>query len=207
MTNASAKKRSVIFALKLVVAIILIVGAELLSVWLAYHSEQSVIAEIEAAGGIVETHPAGPVRLRNWFGNEHVEAFRWAYKVDLSYVPQGYRGSEPRLRMIDDDVLKRLGDLTSLQILHLSQTQITDSGFKHLSRLTSLKELDLDGTKVTDIALEQLNGLTHLENLYLDGRFVSDEGVNKLRIEHPEWHVTVYPPDSWESWDINEREQ
>ena len=74
---------------------------------------------------------------------------------------------------IDDEGLKTLGELTQIEHLNLTASNITDEGFKHLAKLENLQTLTLDNTEITDDALQALSDLQHLKNI----RFYRDKGA------------------------------
>ena len=82
---------------------------------------------------------------------------------------------------VTDDGLEHLKGLANLQILNLEDTKVTDAGLEHLKGLTKLERLILNDTNVTNSGLEHLTGLTNLSSLNLFGTNVTDEGVKKLQ--------------------------
>lgn len=68
---------------------------------------------------------------------------------------------------IGDAGLAQLSGLSGLERLHLEKTKVTDKGLGHLKGLANLKYLNLYGTGVTDAGLDHLKGFAQLENLYL----------------------------------------
>ena len=79
---------------------------------------------------------------------------------------------------IDAVFLEGLQDLT------------TDAGLVHLSGLTSLQGLHLANTQVTDAGLVHLAGLTSRAILGLSNTQVTDAGVAKLREALPNWKIS-----------------
>ena len=92
---------------------------------------------------------------------------------------------------IGDATLDRIAELTKLQRLELSQTNVSDQGIRKLSRLSSLKGLTLRGTDVTDEALETLGELKELVYLDLRGTGVTEEGISDLRLDLPECKIEL----------------
>ncbi len=129
----------------LVVALVLVVIAVGLSVWVPYQREQAAVREIRRLGGSVSTQRGGPEWLRGLVGD------RWM----VSFGSVWYVSFEPGTS-ISDDELKHLSGLTKLQWLSLDGTLISDAELKHLSRLTKLKTLRLEGTQVTNEGVESL---------------------------------------------------
>ena len=79
------------------------------------------------------------------------------------------------------DLDRYLNGLTRLEMLHLTDTQISDAALARLSKLTRLTILSLDNTPVTDAGLVHVQGLTNLEGLYLKGTHLTDAGLEHLR--------------------------
>ena len=91
---------------------------------------------------------------------------------------------------VTDSGLVHLKRLTNLQVLRLGETQVTDAGLVHLKGLTNLEGLDLSFTQVTDAGLEHVEALTNLEYLFLHGTPVTDEGVENLRRALPNCYIS-----------------
>ncbi len=84
------------------IALVLVVIAVGLSVWVPYHREHVAIREIERLGGMVTTEQGGPEWLRDLAGDELMVGFDRVVEVNfVSYPP------------IADDDLKHL-NLSSL---------------------------------------------------------------------------------------------
>ncbi len=81
---------------------------------------------------------------------------------------------------ITDAGLVHLKGLTKLEGLGLDNTQITDAGLALLKGLPNLNVLDLDRTKITGAGLVHLQGLTNLEALFLSGSQITDSGLAHL---------------------------
>lgn len=94
----------------------------------------------------------------------------------------------PRLRelwlfgtpRVSVDSLKALGDVLTLEDLHLSQTPNTNSALSAWSRLTRLKRLSLDECGVTDDAVVVIDRFRDLEHLSLSGNMLSDAAINAV---------------------------
>jgi hypothetical protein len=82
--------------------------------------------------------------------------------------------------LIDDDGVKALAGLQSLDTLYLDKTRVRDAGLKELAALKSLRKLYLSFTKVTDAGMKDVAALKSLEGLALTGTSVSDAGVKEL---------------------------
>jgi hypothetical protein len=89
----------------------------------------------------------------------------------------------------DDSLLELLQDVTTLEYLDISKSDISDAGLEHISRLRKLETLVLCDTRITDAGLEHLKGLTKLKVLYLRGTQVTKPGVTKLQQSLPRCHI------------------
>lgn len=81
----------------------------------------------------------------------------------------------------DDEGMKHIKGLTTLQKLHLSSTQVSDAGLVHLIGLTTLQQLSLDSTSVSDAGMVHLTKLSNLQELDLGGTRVTDAGLANLK--------------------------
>jgi hypothetical protein len=153
-----------------VVACVLIFAAVGLQFGLPFYCRQAAIGEIERSGGeIAERYHRGPNWLRSWVGEERMARFDGVTAASLGYSPG------------TDAALYYVGQLTELEDLDLSRTDVTDRGLAHLKMLTKLKRLSLDDTKITDRGLEQLEGLSNLRTLSLKHTSVTDAGLPRLK--------------------------
>jgi len=84
-------------------------------------------------------------------------------------------------RVVDDDGLGKVAELTSMTNLDLAWTDIGDAGLAHLQGLTKLSSLVLLYTNVTDDGLRFLAGMSRLDSLDLSGTQISDRGLASLR--------------------------
>ena len=71
------------------------------------------------------------------------------------------------------------------KVVDMVISRITDVGLQHVAELTSLQTLVLSGTDITDEGLVHLEGLTNLKGLGLIGTKVSAMGVNNLKLVLP----------------------
>ena len=83
-------------------------------------------------------------------------------------------GSCSTIRKSRIQALAALAHLARLEVLSLSNTDISDAGVAHLARLPCLRQLTLDGTRVTGTGLA---GFTALDFLGLRGTPVADRGT------------------------------
>ena len=97
--------------------------------------------------------------------------------------------------------MANLHNLTSLQMLALNGTSISDPGLKHLADLTNLEHLDLSDTRVSDAGMVHLAKMGKLQTLNVSRTNVHDQGLNtiarlaslkSLGLEGPPWG----PPDN-----------
>src|SRR5260370_3343679 len=83
---------------------------------------------------------------------------------------------------IQDDELKKLGDLPDLETLDLSWNHLlTTVGLRELKRFKKLQTVNLNYVKVTDQALIDLKELHSLRVLKLRATQVTDSGIAELK--------------------------
>lgn len=68
---------------------------------------------------------------------------------------------------INDNDIKKIGQLKNITRLNLAKTAITDKGIAGLARLPDLQYINLTGTAVSAQGLLKLAGLKKLKNIYL----------------------------------------
>jgi Leucine-rich repeat (LRR) protein len=114
---------------------------------------------------------------------------------------------------VTDKSLKPLAELTSLDVLSVEDTRVTDSGFRnivklenlgsiriarsnvssgvlgHLSGLAGLESLMVDDLQLTDIDLSQIRNLTKLHTLDLGATQITDEGLKNIGQWYPKLKV------------------
>jgi hypothetical protein len=73
-----------------------------------------------------------------------------------------------------------LGNLRTLDTLHVGDSKLTDTGLAAMKKLVNLKSLDLLDAPITDKAVTTLVGFTKLEELSLAGTKITDKGVPLL---------------------------
>ncbi|HIJ67313.1 MAG TPA: redoxin family protein [Planctomycetes bacterium] len=82
----------------------------------------------------------------------------------------------------DDEGMRRLEGIDSLDSLFIAGTSISDDGLKYLKGLPELSTLWLwSNSRLTDKALEYIKDLGRLNALGLDDAQISDEGLGKLK--------------------------
>ena len=74
-----------------------------------------------------------------------------------------------------------LREMTELEKLELSGTQISDAGLSHLRNLAKLKSLSLDQTRVAGPGLVHLEHLPNLKHLSLNRNMINAAGVEQLK--------------------------
>jgi hypothetical protein len=97
----------------------------------------------------------------------------------------------------------RLNDITSLQVLHLSQCKNITS--HALAKLINLEELDLEFLDLNDKdllafvpKLRSLKKFSHEENKEMEGSFLSQIGDLSLELVNLSYHTPVQPTTSFE---------
>jgi DNA-directed RNA polymerase subunit RPC12/RpoP len=90
-----------------------------------------------------------------------------------SYVAAG-------VLVVDKD-LRALEGLTTLRLLNLDGTSVSNKGLKYVARVTSLVDLSLTNTLVDGAGLGELAPLINLEVLRLDGLQLSAAGLAHLK--------------------------
>jgi hypothetical protein len=92
---------------------------------------------------------------------------------------------------VTDAGVHHLGGMTTLRLLVLDETQITDAALEDVGQLVNLEDwLGLTQTGVTDAGLPHLVGLKKAKQINLIGTSVSNEGVRRLREALPRTMVS-----------------
>ena len=89
-------------------------------------------------------------------------------------------------KSIGDTGVAQLRDLTNLEYLWCSGSQITDEGLQTISTLSKLRELNLSYTAVTNQGVQCLGLLQDLRDLNLTGSGVRQEGYQFLKAALPD---------------------
>ena len=145
--------------------------------------QRKIGAIIEGAGSTVSYEDAEPSvlqRIREFLGDDSVTRVVTAVLVNEEWVNEKGEVVNAGRDEFGDDEATYLKELPNLEILSLSNTQVSDAGLEHLKGLTNLKILWLDNTQITGSGLEHLKGLTNLEWLSLRNTQVSDAGLEHL---------------------------
>ena len=179
----------------------LLVLVTFVALWLGWkvnrvRNQQTAVAAIEAAGGMVRydwmedyyqaESAKGSVHwsamyggyesrswptLRRWIGDEYFEYVIGVW-VNMSEFDE-HDSNDKRW-------IATLNHLPKLTTLHIEDISINDHDVQHLKGLTTLQSLSLRRTGVTDSVVVQLENLVDLECLDLTGTSVSDESVEML---------------------------
>src|SRR5262249_17515380 len=110
----------------IVIGVILRVGTPL-------YRQHVAIREIEQSHGTYKTRPRGPEWLRKVLGEERMKPFDTVVAVNLGGLPNA------------DSLLQHLYGLPDLQVLELTNTDVTDAGMANIRQLTNLEKLWLTG--------------------------------------------------------------
>ncbi len=86
---------------------------------------------------------------------------------------------------VTDAGVAAITKFVNLRELHLENTAITDAGASQLKSLTKLEYLNLYGTKITDKTLVELGGLAKLKSFYAWQTGVTKEGAAAYKAKNP----------------------
>lgn len=126
----------------------------------------------QLANQIVERN--GSVRWENWGPDWLNTAFGSFYFRSIIEVNMNHRH-------IEDDDLKLLREISSLEELNLSTSAVTDRGLIVLYELPRIRELRIDGTNVTNECLKYVGNLRKLESLNIQSTQITEDGLLYLR--------------------------
>lgn len=103
---------------------------------------------------------------------------------ELKVLLRKHKSSLGLISLIDtpitDRTLAEMGTLEKLQFLSLPGTRITDKGLKNLVKLSQLGVLDLGSTSVSDAGFAELIQLKHISILALANTKITDKGILQL---------------------------
>lgn len=122
------------------------------------------------------------IRQRKWWIMNKKEIAEY-YKEE---IPKNYNPDEVLFlslshnKEIDNNWLKKIGELTSLKSLHIDKTNISDKGVQYLESLKNLRHLNLRGVNITDSSLEVISKLASLEALWLNDTKIEGKKLNLL---------------------------
>lgn len=164
-------------------------------IWLAYQVEgarrqRRAVETIRAHGGWVryryemkedDYDPKGaswaPSALRRLLGEEFSDHFFHSV-VYVSFVYSDDSGTRLDNGNLRPAPLECLGDLPSVKMVLLKETQTNDENLKHLSRCRRLEWLYIwDAAEVTDEGVAHLRSLTHLKAIHLSDSQISDKSL------------------------------
>ncbi|MBX9695935.1 MAG: protein kinase [Cyanobacteria bacterium] len=92
---------------------------------------------------------------------------------------------------IDDDGLKEVAKIKTVNYVQLGNTEITDRGVEILSTMRSLQILDLSNTHITDRALDILARYGKLKKLTVTNCALSDNALKKFRAQMPDCQIVM----------------
>lgn len=171
------------------------------SIWLPYHREQQIVAEIRNCGGKVRFEASKSDCLPMLIGGERMKVFDrvtevWCSNSSISDAEVLRFTGLKELKClglsrtaVSDTSLVHLSAMTKLESLYLDKTRISDTGLTHLGSLTTLRKLSVADTMVTDDGLAQLNRLNNLEVLWLKHTGVSDAGCITFNVALPDCRI------------------
>jgi len=183
-----------------------------------HHSQRAALEELEALGAkivlnsegkaqeiILESRPIVDDDLVHLSGLDTLETLNLSgtditgaglvhlanlTNLKILYLGGGYQ----KPSKVGDEGLAHLTNLSQLEQLVLSDSQITDEGLAHLAGLTKLKSLYLFQTRITDEGLKQLEGLQALETLRAGRTGITEEGAAEFQAKMPNLTKFVDPP-------------
>jgi hypothetical protein len=152
-----------------------------------YQREQSMRSEIKALGGGVKLGYCGPnwipLSLRiNRYGQLNLQRY-WARIESVSVCD----------KQVTSDTIRRPGALTSLQVLDLRGTAVSDADLEHLSHLPKLQVIRLRHTRISDAGLRHLQMIKTLEQVHVRDTEVTANGRTELCKALP--NCRVYPEE------------
>ncbi len=183
-----------------------------------HHSQRAALEELEALGAkivlnserkaqeiILEAQPIVDDDLVHLRGLDTLESLNLSgtditgaglvHLADLTNLKKlSIGGGYQKPSKVGDDGLAHLSNLSQLEQLVLSDTQITDEGLAHLSGLTNLKSLYLFQTRITDAGLAHLEGLQSLEILRAARTGITEEGAAAFQAKMPNLTKFMDPP-------------
>ncbi|MEO0453066.1 MAG: hypothetical protein AAFY98_02870, partial [Verrucomicrobiota bacterium] len=100
-----------------------------------------------------------------------------------------------KIRHLADGNQAVIGDLgacqvTNLQELNLSNTQISELGLGHMEPLHELRKINLTGTPLSGKANSALQDLAQLKSVYLSDTLYTPEDIVKLHEARPGLQIT-----------------
>jgi hypothetical protein len=89
---------------------------------------------------------------------------------------------------ITDQGLLVLSDHPMLNFLRIRAPRVTDAGLANICRIPRLRFLHLIDVPITDAGLKSLATLNRLESFYLDGGNCTEAGLSRLIQQLPDLH-------------------
>ncbi len=137
--------------------------------------------------------PVGPVWLLRLFGNAravtgHSSTLTDAHLVHLNALTQ-LEILDLTNTQVSGTGFRDVDQLTKLKGLYLARTPFNDEGLKTVVRFSGLQDIILSQTPVSDEGIACLKRLRNPHSLRLDGTRCSAEGINKLRQEFPSCQI------------------
>lgn len=86
--------------------------------------------------------------------------------------------------VVDDEGIRYLSELTSLKLLFLEKTLITDQGMRDLSYMPRLESLTISAP-ITDKGLIHLKNMKSLKFLQIASPHITDKGIDRLKRSLP----------------------
>lgn len=145
----------------------------------SHKAEQAAITQIQKKGGVVqvdETSSDKPAVLVTLDGQQWGDADLVLLRDLSSLGVLSLKSSS-----VTDKGLAQLPGKEHIQVLLLNGTHITDAVLKSLQGFGKLERLDLSDTGVTDAGMKSLARLSTLRILHLGGTQVTDVGLSQLK--------------------------
>ncbi|HWB00768.1 MAG TPA: hypothetical protein VG713_19885, partial [Pirellulales bacterium] len=150
------------------------------------HTHAAAVARVvEASSGKIERANTTPEAIQRAAGGE-LAVFDTLKLVDLA-VPNTSPHDKRAADLYDTAFFEHLGQLKSLESLHVITTKLDDDGIGALAGLANLKSLKFTNNgKLTDVGLEKLAGLNKIETFSFVGTgmqghaFAKFEGWTRL---------------------------
>jgi hypothetical protein len=150
--------------------------------------QREAVSSIKRAGGVVGYDLASRERFCRLYARKG-EKLPWAQRpwprwlvdpIGVDYFYSVISVEFPAHAHASDAELVYVRDLSNIECLHLSGSDVTGAGLVHLKGIIGLKCLTLDDSHVTDAGLVHLKGLIGLKCLTLCDSHVTDAGLRHL---------------------------
>jgi sugar lactone lactonase YvrE len=140
------------------------------------HVTDAGLAHLAGLVNLRQLHVHGPTTTET--GLPFIGQLKDLYELDIYDRPAS------------NQTLALVARLPKLRMLRLFNGTFDDDGVKNLAGLTTLEHLTLNSNRVTDAAIEHLGGLTHLRSVSLAGTKVTDTGRQRLKQLLPKVEIT-----------------